>query len=246
MKSLTGKTAWITGASSGIGAATARAFSQAGARVLLSARRADRLEALKDELPLAEVLPLDVCNASEILDAVGDRELDLVVACAGLARGLDLIQEGKPEDWSVTIDTNIKGVLHAIHGSLPGMLRRGQGDLVLVGSVAGRQVYPGGNVYNASKYGVRAIYEALRLDAGGKGVRFTTVDPGMVESEFSLARLGDKNAAAKIYENMQPLTPEDVADAILYAVTRPSHVNIGEIVLWPTCQASTRDVTRDA
>jgi len=246
MKSLEGKTAWITGASAGIGAATARTFSAAGATVLLSARRQERLEALAEELPHAEVLPLDVCDAEQVRAAVQDRQLDLVVACAGLARGLDLIQDGDPADWAVTIDTNIKGVLHVIHAALPNLLEQGSGDLVLVGSVAGRQVYPAGNIYNASKYGVRAIYESLRLDAGGKGVRFTTVDPGMVESEFSLARLGDAQAAAKIYENMQALTPEDVADAILYAVTRPQHVNIGEIVLWPTCQASTRDVTRDS
>jgi len=246
MESLKGKTAWVTGASAGIGAATARALCSEGAHVLLSARRADRLAALAEELNSAEVLPLDVCDAAQVKAAVAGRQLDVVVACAGLARGLDLIQDGNPEDWAVTLDTNLKGVLHVVHAALPAMLQQGHGDLVLLGSVAGRQVYPAGNVYNASKYGVRAVYESLRMDAGGKGVRFTTVDPGMVQSEFTLARLGDPEAAAKVYENMQPLTPLDVAEAVLFAVTRPAHVNIGEIVLWPTCQSSTRDVSRDS
>jgi serine 3-dehydrogenase len=143
------------------------------------------------------------------------------------------------------IDTNVKGVLHTIRAVLPAMRRRGAGDLVLLGSVAGRQVYPGGNVYNATKHAVRALYEALRLDNLGTGVRFTTVDPGMVETEFSLVRYaGDAEAARKVYQGMTPLAPADVADAILYAVTRPPHVNVGELVLWPTAQASTRDVAR--
>lgn len=246
MESLKGKTAWVTGASAGIGAATARALGQQGAHVLLSARREDRLEELAAELPSAEVLALDVCDPAQVKAAVADRTLDIVVACAGLARGLDMLQDGDPADWAVTLDTNLKGVLHVVHAALPGLIRQGHGDLVFLGSVAGRQVYPGGNVYCASKYGVRAVYEALRMDAGGKGVRYTTVDPGMVETDFTLTRLGDPEAAAKVYENMHPLSAEDVADAVLFAVTRPKHVNIGEIVLWPTCQASTRDVTRDS
>ena len=142
------------------------------------------------------------------------------------------------------IDTNVKGVLHTVRAALPPMRARGAGDLVLIGSVAGRQVYPGGNVYNATKHAVKAIYDALRLDEVGSGVRFTTVDPGMVETEFSLVRLGDRSAADAVYDGMTPLRPEDVADAITFAVTRPPHVNIGEIVLWPTDQASTRDVHR--
>ena len=144
------------------------------------------------------------------------------------------------------IDTNVKGVLHTLHATLPALIERGGGDVVLLGSVAGRQVYPGGNVYNATKHAVRALYEALRLDTAGKGIRYTTVDPGMVETNFSVVRLkGDQAAADAVYAGMTPLTPEDVADAIAYAVTRPAHVNVGEIVLWPTDQASTRDVRRD-
>jgi NADP-dependent 3-hydroxy acid dehydrogenase YdfG len=143
------------------------------------------------------------------------------------------------------IDTNVKGLLHTVRATLPAMIERGSGDVVLLGSVAGRQVYPGGNVYCATKHAVRALYEALRLDAAGKGIRFTTVDPGLVETEFSVVRFrGDTTRAAKTYAGIDVLTPADVADAILYAVTRPPHVNVGEIVLWPTDQASTTVVKR--
>lgn len=244
--SLQGKTALVTGASAGIGAATARALSQLGARVVLAARRVDRLEALAAECPGAEVCALDVRDAAAMKQALAAWEFDIVVANAGLGLGMGPLQDGQPEDWDRMIDTNVKGVLHTLHATLPGLLARGSGDVVVLGSVAGRQVYPGGNVYNATKHAVRALYEALRLDAGGRGVRFTTVDPGMVETEFSVVRLGDAQAADQVYAGMTPLRPEDVADAITYAVTRPAHMNVGEIVLWPTDQASTRDVHRRA
>lgn len=246
MKPLADRLALVTGASAGIGAATARALTAAGARVLLAARRRDRLEALSAELPGSSVLELDVRDAAGVAAALEPHAIDLLVANAGLARGTALLQDGDPEEWSLVIDTNIKGVLNCLRPVLPRMIERGAGDVVLLGSVAGRQVYPGGNVYNASKFAVHAIYQALRLDAKGTGVRFTTVDPGMVETEFSMVRLdGDQDRADKVYAGMTPLRPEDVADAIVYAVTRPAHVNIGEIVLWPTDQASTRDVRRD-
>ena len=251
MSTLQGRKALVTGASAGIGAATARALVAAGAHVTLAARRLDRLQALAAELTsagpgTAEALALDVRDAGAVMAACEGRAFDLAVANAGLARGVASLQEGDPEDWSVMVDTNVKGVLHVVRATLPAMIAQGSGDLVLLGSVAVRQVYPGGNVYNATKHGVRALYEALRLDAAGSGIRFTTVDPGMVATEFSEVRLGDPEAAARVYEGMAPLAPEDVADAILYAVTRPPHVNIGEVVLWPTCQASTRDVHRDS
>lgn len=246
MKPLAERLALVTGASAGIGAATARALCGAGARVLLAARRRERLEALSAELPGSSVLELDVRDAAGVAAALEPHAVDLLVANAGLARGTASLQEGDPEEWSLVIDTNIKGVLNCLRPVLPRMIERGAGDVVLLGSVAGRQVYPGGNVYNASKFAVHAIYQALRLDARGSGVRFCTVDPGLVETEFSLVRLdGDQERADEVYAGMTPLRPEDVADAILYAVTRPSHVNVGEIVLWPTDQASTRDVRRD-
>ena len=243
-QSLQGRKALITGASAGIGSATARALSALGAEVVLAARRKERLEALAQELPGAQVCELDVRDAEGVRSALQDLDLDIVVANAGLGLGMGPLQEGQPADWDRMIDTNVKGVLHTLHATLPGLIRKGRGDVVLLGSVAGRQVYPGGNVYNATKHAVRALYEALRLDAGGQGVRFTTVDPGMVETEFSVVRLGDQKAADAVYENMTPLRPADVADAIAYAVTRPAAMNVGEIVLWPTDQASTRDVHR--
>ena len=246
MNDLAGRKAFITGASAGIGASIARAFSQAGAEVVLAARRADRLEALAAELPGARTAVLDVRDADAVRAAVEAAGADIVVAGAGMALGTEGLQAGDPAEWSVMLDTNVKGVLHVLRGALPGLLSAGRGDVVLLGSVAGRQVYPGGNVYNATKFAVRALYEALRLDAGGRGVRFTTVDPGMVETEFSMVRFrGDAQKADAVYEGMSPLAPDDVADAVLWAVTRPAHVNVGEIVLWPTDQSSTRDVRRD-
>jgi 3-hydroxy acid dehydrogenase/malonic semialdehyde reductase len=237
--------ALVTGASAGIGAASARALHAAGAQVLLAARRTDRLQALAEELPGSETVQLDVRDASAVQKALQDRAIDIAVLNAGLARGAGPIQEGDPADWDEMLDTNGKGVLHCARAVLPGMLDRKRGDMVLLGSVAGRQVYPGGNVYNASKFAVHALYQALRLDAGGRGVRFTTLDPGMVQTEFAEVRYrGDKDQAKAVYDGMQPLAPEDVADALVYAVTRPAHVNVGEIVLWPTCQSSTRDVAR--
>lgn len=243
MQPLAGKTALVTGASSGIGAATARALAEAGALVVCAARRLERLQTLAKELPSAEALQLDVRDPAALVQ-LAERRFDIVVANAGLARGVARLPEGDLADWNEVLDTNVKGVLQTVQATLPAMLARGSGDLVLLGSVAGRQVYPGGNVYNMSKHALRALYEALRLDAGGRGVRFTTVDPGMVETEFSKVRLRNEEAAKGVYANMQPLHPADVAEAILWAVTRPAHVNIGEIVLWPTCQASTRDLTR--
>ncbi len=252
--SLAGRRALITGASSGIGAATARVLTQAGASVVLTARRTERLAALEAELNgiragSAAVAACDVRDAAAVSAVFSGRDaagtpIDLVVANAGLGLGVSPIQSGDPDDWSTMIDTNVKGVLHTVRAALPGLRERGKGDLVILGSVAGRQVYPGGNVYNATKHAVKAIYDALRLDNVGSGIRFTTVDPGMVETEFSVVRLGDQKKADAVYDGMNPLTPGDVADAICYAVTRPAHVNIGEIVLWPTDQASTRDVHR--
>jgi 3-hydroxy acid dehydrogenase/malonic semialdehyde reductase len=187
-----------------------------------------------------------VCDAAAVAQAVGELELDVLVANAGMALGTASLQEGDPAAWSQVIDTNVKGVLNTIRPALPRMIERGSGDVVLLGSVAGRQVYPGGNVYCATKFAVQAIYEALRLDVAGKGLRFTNIEPAMVETDFSVVRFrGDEDRASAVYEGMTPLSPADVADAILYAVTRPAHVNVGEIVLWPTDQASTTIVRRD-
>lgn len=243
---LADKLALVTGASSGIGLATARALAGAGAKVVLAARRTQRLAAVAAELPGSEVLALDVREGKRVHAALAGRSFDLVVANAGLGRGLGPLQAGSEDDWDEMIDTNIKGLLHTVRATLPAMIARGRGDVVVLGSVAGRQVYPGGNVYCATKFAVHALYEGLRLDAAGQGIRFTTVDPGLVETEFSVVRFrGDEERAKKTYTGFLPLTPADVADAILFAVTRPAHVNIGEIVLWPTAQASTTVLKRE-
>lgn len=247
MSALQDRLALVTGASSGIGEAIARTLSEAGCRVILAARRRDRLEALAAELPDSTVAILDVRDASAVAAAVGDGAPDIVVANAGLAYGTEPVQQSSPEEFAEVIDTNVKGVLNVASAVLPGMIARGRGDFVTIGSVAGRQVYPGGTVYCASKHAVRAIYEGMRLDCVGSGVRFTTVDPGMVETDFSLVRFrGDEDRAKAVYAGVDALTPADVADAVRYAVSRPPHVNVGEIVLWASAQASTTSLTRRA
>ncbi|HKC23629.1 MAG TPA: SDR family NAD(P)-dependent oxidoreductase [Thermoanaerobaculia bacterium] len=246
MGPLADRKALVTGASSGIGAATARALAAAGAEVALVARRKERLAEVARACPGSRSIELDVRDAGAMERGLAGLEVDVLVANAGLSIGMEKLPDGRPEDWAEAIDTNVKGVLHTIHAVLPGMIARGRGDVVLLGSVAGRQVYPGGAVYCATKHAVRAIYEALRLDTAGSGVRITTVDPGMVgETEFSGIRFrGDQERAKAVYTGVDYLKPEDVAEAILWAVTRPSRVNVGEIVMWASAQASTTVLTR--
>lgn len=245
MKPLSDTTALVTGASAGIGEATARKLADAGARVVLCARRVDRLERLASELPGAEVVALDVRDAAAVQAALGDRRFDVVVNNAGLGRGLEPMHEGEPDEWREMLETNVLGVLHVLRATMPGMVERGSGDHVFLGSVAGFQVYPGGGVYCATKHAVRAIYEAARLEVTEHGVRTTLVSPGMVETEFSVVRFrGDESRASAVYEGMRPITADDVADSVLYAVTRPENVDIGEIVLWSSDQTSTTKVRR--
>lgn len=246
MSPLSGRRALVTGASSGIGAATARALSAAGARVVLAARRGERLTKVAQGLAGATIVVVDVRDAQAVLKAFSQLEIDLLVASAGLSIGVEKLQDGVPADWAAAIDTNVKGVLHVLRAVLPGMVTRKRGDVVLIGSVAGRQVYPGGAVYCATKHAVRALYEGLRLDLSGSTIRCTTVDPGMVgDTEFSGVRFrGDLDRAKAVYAGVDYLRPEDVADAVLWAVTRPARMNVGEIVLWASAQASTTVVTR--
>ena len=244
-KRLEGRRALITGASAGIGAATARLLASEGAELVLCARRRERLEALAEELGGAEVMTLDVRDAEALRAACEGRTFDVVLANAGLGRGLGKIGDGQLEDWREMIDTNVLGVLHTVRATLPAMLAADRGDFVILGSVAGREVYPGGNVYCASKHAVRALYLALRRDHYTSGVRFTTVDPGMVETDFSRVRFhGDEAAAQAVYAGMEPIRPEDVAESVLFALTRPPHVNVGEIVMWAAAQGATWLVDR--
>jgi serine 3-dehydrogenase len=249
------KTVLITGASAGIGAACARAFAREGARLVLAARRTDRLQALAEELRAehgteCHLIALDVRDARAVAETLGGlpaewAEVDVLVNNAGLGRGLEKVQEGTTEDWDVMIDTNVKGLLYATRALTPGMVARGRGHVVNIGSVAGHEVYPGGAVYCATKHAVGAITRGLRMDLLGTGVRVSTVDPGMVETEFSIVRFkGDEERARRVYANMNPLTPDDIADAVLWCATRPPHVNIDEIILKPTDQASATLVHR--
>ena len=248
-------TVLITGASSGIGAACARAFAGEGARLVLTGRRTERLEALAEELREAHgtechLVALDVRDAGAVAESLGGlpaewAAVDVLVNNAGLGRGMEKVQEGNPAEWDEVIDTNVKGLLYATRAVTPGMVERGRGHVINIGSVAGHEVYPGGAVYCASKHAVGAITRGLRMDLLGTGVRVSTVDPGMVETEFSIVRFrGDEERARRVYANMDPLTPDDIADAVLWCATRPPHVNIDEIILKPTDQASATLVHR--
>ncbi len=257
MGKLDGKLALVTGASAGIGEATARALAAEGARVILAARRKERLERIGAELAAAHgegccaTLVVDVRDRADVADAMeklrgaGWDRVDILVNNAGLAAGLDPIHEGKFENWDRMIDTNLKGLLNVSRYVVPGMVERGAGHIVNIGSIAGREVYPNGNVYCATKHAVRALNKAFRIDLLGTGIRVTTVDPGLVWTEFSYVRFEwDKEQAEKPYEGMTPLRAEDIADAVLWAVTRPPHVNIEEILVMPTDQASAVHVHR--
>ena len=249
------KVVFITGASSGIGAATARAFAAAGYRLTLTGRRAERLDGLAERLREAHgtqstVVPFDVRDRGswEVLQRSHPEmfePVDVLVNNAGLARGTEPLQEGDPDEWDEVLDTNVKGLLRVTRAVLPGMVRRGSGHVVNLGSTAGHWVYPGGAVYCASKHAVRALNEGMRMDLHGTGVRVTSIDPGMVETEFSEVRFrGDRERAAKVYQGFQPLTPDDVAETVLWCVQRPAHVNVQELVLFPTAQSAVGMVKR--
>ena len=254
--SLKGKTVFITGASAGIGAATALAFADKGARLLLSARRVSKLAeiasmALDRGAQAVHSFQLDVRNRHAVQRAIDElpaewAEIDVLVNNAGLSRGMEKLYTGKFEDWDEMIDTNIKGLLYVTRAVVPGMVVRGRGHVVNMGSMAGEIVYPNGAVYCGSKAAVHAINDGLREDVLGTPVRVTSIDPGLVETEFSQVRFhGDAGRAAKVYQGLTPLTGEDIADAILWAVTRPAHVNIARISLSTIHQANTLLVHRE-
>ncbi len=248
--SMKGKIVFITGASAGIGAATAMAFAAEGARLLLAARRSGKLaetaaQALELGAEAVHSFHLDVRNRNAVQRAIDElppewAEIDVLVNNAGLSRGMDKLYTGKPEDWDEMIDTNVKGLLYVTRAVVPGMVVRGRGHIINLGSMAGEIVYPNGAVYCGSKAAARAISDGLREDVLGTPVRVTSIDPGLVETEFSQVRFhGDAGRAAKVYQGLTPLTGEDIADAIVWAATRPAHVNIARISLSSIDQANT-------
>ncbi len=239
------KIAVITGASSGIGAAAAVALHDAGFQLVLGARRMDKLKKVAEPLG-AEYRVLDVTDAESVkqfCDAVPS--VHVLINNAGGALGMDTIALAKDDDWERMYDTNVLGLMRMTRALLPKLEASGAGHIVNVGSVAGRDPYPGGAGYNAVKFAVKAITQVMRLELVGKPIRITEVAPGLVETEFSEVRFsGDQERAAKVYAGMQPLIAEDVADCIQWVVTRPPHVNIDEIVVKPTAQASATVVSR--
>jgi serine 3-dehydrogenase len=250
MKDLKDKTVFITGASSGIGKACAARFADAGANLLLAARRIDRVKKLSEELRKqykikTKELKLDVRNYNEVTETISSldeqwKKIDILINNAGLARGFDKIHEGKIEDWDEMIDTNIKGLLFVTRRVLPLMVERQKGHIINIGSIAGHETYPSGNVYAATKFAVNALSKSIRMDALDKEIKVTSIDPGLVETEFSLVRFsGDEKRAKSVYKGLTPLMANDIAETILFCATRPDNVNINEMIITPLAQAST-------
>lgn len=246
---LEGKWAVITGASAGIGAATARALAGLGCNLVLGARRVERLEALREAIEGVEVRvhALDVTSPESCAAFCAAIErVDLLVNNAGLAKGTDPVAAGKESDWAQMLDTNVLGLLRMTRLLLPRMIEQGEGTIVNVGSVAGLEAYPGGATYCATKAGVRSISKALRHELLGTGVRVCNVEPGAVETEFSLVRFsGDEARAQAVYQGFVPLTAEDVAETIAFVASRPPHMTVEEVVLYPTAQAGTMAFHRE-
>lgn len=245
----------ITGASSGIGRSCAQKFAEAGANLILVARRKERLKKLAADLEHTHhirsfVDELDVRDRHVVTRFFQKlpaewQTIDILINNAGLSRGLEKLHEGNFEDWDEMIDTNVKGLLYVSRTVIPGMVTRKKGTIINIGSIAGHEVYPSGNVYCATKHAVDALTKGMRLDLVDTPIRVCTIDPGLVETEFSEVRFhGDKERAKRTYQNMTPLTPEDIADAVFYAATRPPHVQIVELIIMPTAQASTTLVHR--
>lgn len=248
------KIALITGVTSGIGKATALKAAEAGFDLIITGRRAERLEELAREIRAkgVEVLSLnfDVRQSREVQTAIDSlsgkwRNIAVLVNNAGLAVGVGPIQEGILDDWERMIDTNVKGLLYITRAVAPLMIANNGGHIVNLASIAGKEVYPGGNVYCATKHAVDALSKAMRVDMLKYNIKVTNIAPGMVETEFSLVRYkGDEQAAKNVYKGITPLSNEDIADTILFAITRPDHVCLNDIVIMPTAQANSRDVNR--
>lgn len=255
IQDLDGQIALVTGASSGIGAACATLLAEAGARVIVAARRQERLQELALKLEQSSghpplLLTLDVRDPEAVAQTLGHlpsewQEIDILVNNAGLSRGLDKLHEGQLSDWEEMIDTNVKGLLYVSRTVVPGMVARNRGHVINIGSIAGHQTYPKGNVYCASKAAVRALSQGMKQDLLGSNVRVSEVDPGMVETEFSDVRFhGDRQRAAQVYQGVTPLTATDIAEIVLFCLTLPSHVNLSELLVVPVDQATATQVHR--
>jgi 3-hydroxy acid dehydrogenase/malonic semialdehyde reductase len=249
------KIALITGATSGIGEATAILLAKNDFDVIITGRRKDLLEKVRNKIEMettskVHTLCFDIRKHSDVREAVQSipdnwKKISVLVNNAGLAAGLDHIQEGSLEDWDQMIDTNVKGLLYITKEITPLMISNGSGHIINIGSIAGKEVYEKGNVYCATKFAVDALSKGMRIDLVKHNIKVTCIAPGMVETEFSMVRFkGDSARAAKVYEGVTPLYGEDIAQAILFAVTRPPHVNIDEILIMPTAQASATIVNR--
>jgi 3-hydroxy acid dehydrogenase / malonic semialdehyde reductase len=245
MTDLKNKIVLITGASAGIGQACAHKFAEQGSKLILVARRMDRLEKLQKSLKTdCLIIELDLQDKKAVASAIESfpdewKDIDVLVNNAGLGRGLEKLHEGNIDGWEEMIDTNIKGLLYISRAVIPGMVERKKGHIINIGSIAGHQVYPGGNVYCATKHAVDALTKGMRLDLVDTPLRVSTVDPGLVETEFSVVRFyGDKEKAMNTYKGYKPLEADDVADAVVWVANRPAHVQIAEVTIFPTAQAS--------
>lgn len=245
--------ALITGATSGIGEATARLLASNNFDLILCGRREERLQKLSAELAALtriHTLAFDVRDQKETLTQLTSlpddwKDIDVLVNNAGNAHGLDSIQNGSVEDWDAMLDINVKGLLYVTKAVLPVMVQRNKGHIINIGSIAGKEVYANGNVYCASKFAVDALTKGMRIDLNAHGIKVTGIHPGMVETEFSLVRFkGDAERAASVYKGLEALRGEDIADLILFAITRPAHVVIADLVVLPTAQASATVVKR--
>ncbi len=243
------KIVMITGATSGIGRACAEIFAKHGNNLIITGRRTDRLEQISQDISgkygvKVNTLNFDIRDKDAVFTSIGSlsevwRNIDILVNNAGLAVGLSTIQNGEVDDWERMIDTNVKGLLYVTRAVLPGMVERKQGHVINIGSIAGKEVYPNGNVYNGTKFAVDALTKATRIDTVDAGIKVTQVAPGAVETEFSIVRFkGDKEKADGVYKGFEPLHPEDIADAVYYVTTLPPHVNINDLLIMPVAQAS--------
>jgi NADP-dependent 3-hydroxy acid dehydrogenase YdfG len=247
--------ALITGATAGIGKATAAQFAKNNYNIIITGRRKERLEELANQLIQqynVKVLSLnfDVRNLKEVENAIASltnewKNIDVLVNNAGLAVGLGTIQNGLIDDWDRMIDTNIKGLLHITRNIAPIMIENGKGHIINIGSIAGKEVYANGNVYCATKHAVDALNKAMRIDMLPQGIKVTAINPGMVETEFSIVRYkGDEERAKNVYKGLEPLSAEDIAETIYWAASRPAHVNINDIIITPTVQANATNTIR--